>query len=264
MLNRFSTAAALFLISLPLVACGGGDDDSSGKTSLAGHTYALTIQKGDWAMPRGVGADLYPVAPVFLFDVQGSDASLSTTLGYGAATTYDANKEVVAIPPSAVTQDACGPTTTTTFAATDKTISIPPMRMHVVNSAVDPHLQVTADVFNLTFTDVMPSGGTTSTTGKMQATMDFKQLYILFASLGATRTPASVCQALSDHYTPASCMDDSCKVKCEMCPNAAAGDDATCLTVQATDLGAVLADNIKVSPITSVDPTACADSTITQ
>jgi len=258
MLKRFSIAAALFLISLPLAACSSGDDDSSNDHSLAGHTYLLSIAKGDWAVPRGVGADLFPVAPAFLFDVQGSGSNLTTTLGYGTATSLDSEGTASSLSADQIKQDTCGPTTSATVAA-DGSVTIPQMKMHVVNASQTPPLQVTADVFNLKFTNVLPNGGTTSTSGMLQATMDFKQLYILFASLGPTRNAGSVCDALSQHYTPSSCTEDSCKVKCEQCPNASASDTPTCLTVQATGLGAILADDHKVSPITSVDA-SCADS----
>jgi hypothetical protein len=265
MLKRFTTVAAPFLISLSLVACGGGDDDSSkpSSPSWGGHTYMLTIKRGDWSVPKGIGADLFSVAPAFLFDVQGSGSNLTTTLGYGTATMLDADRNAVALSPDQIKQDTCGPTTTATVVPGDgakSTITIPQMKMHVVNTApMSGPLQVTADVFNLSFTDVLPNGSTPSATGKLQATMDFKQLYILFATLGPTRTADSVCKALSDHYTPSACMDDSCKVSCEPCPNAAAGDVPTCLTVEAEDIGALLADDHKVNPITSVDAT-CADS----
>jgi hypothetical protein len=264
MLKRFSTAAALFLISIQLAACSSGDDDSSKNTdtSWSGHRYLLSIKKGDWAVPRGVGADLFGVAPAFMFDVQGSDSALTTTLGYGPGTIMDSTMTPIAVTTDNAAQDACGPTSSAMVASSGggkSTISIQQMKMHVINSGVTPPLQVTADVFNLKFTDVLPNGSTPSTTGKLDATMDFKQLYILFASLGPTRDAASVCQALSDHYTPSSCTDDSCKVKCQPCPNAAAGDTPTCLSVQATGVGAVQADNLAVNPITSVG-TNCADS----
>ncbi len=260
MLKRFSTAVALCLISIPLAACSSGDDDSSknNDASWSGHRYLLSIKKGDWAVPRGVGADLFGVAPAFMFDIQGSGSNQTTTLGYGTATMLDADKNPVALPPEQIKQDACGPTTTATVGA-DGSVTVPQMKLHVINASQTPPLQVTADVFNLKFSNVFPNGGTTSTSGTLEATMDFKQLYILFASLGPTRDAASVCQALSEHYTLSTCMDDSCKVKCEPCPNASATDTPTCLTVQATDLGAILADDHTVSPITSVGA-SCADS----
>jgi hypothetical protein len=264
MLKRFSTAAAPILVSLSLVACGGGDDSSKPEgPAWGGHTYMLSIKKGDWSVPKGIGSDLFPVAPAFLFDVQGSGSNLPTTLGYGTATMLDSEGTAVALPPDQIKQDTCGPTTTATVVPGDgakSTITIPQMKMHVVNAAPQTGpLQVTADVFNLSFTDVLPNGSTPSTTGKLEATMDFKQLYILFASLGPTRTADSVCSALSDHYTPSACMDESCKVKCQPCPNAAAGAAPTCLTVDAEDIGAVVADDHHVNPITSVDA-SCADS----
>jgi hypothetical protein len=168
----------------------------------------------------------------------------------------------VAVTTDNAAQDTCGPTSSAIISSSGagkSTISIPQMKMHVINSGATPPLQVTADVFDLKFTDILPNGSAPSTTGTLEATMDFKQLYILFASLGPTRDAASVCQALSEHYTLSSCMDESCKVKCEPCPNASASDTPTCLTVQATGIGAVQADNLTVTPITSVAAT-CADS----
>lgn len=272
MLNRFATGAALFLMTLPLTACGSsGDDDSNGQNtpSWSGHTYLLSLQQGDWATPRGIGMDLFGVAPAFVFDVEGSGANTTATLGYGPGTMLDSTMTSVAVTTDNFAQDSCGLTTELPLSAADypqSTLSEPHMTMHVVNAGVTPPLQVTADVYNLKFTNVLPNGSTPATMGTLEATMDFKQLYVLFQSLGPTRTADSVCQALSEHYTPHSCPagDATCTVACEPCPNAAAGDAPTCLTVTADHIGAVQADNIKVNTVTTVDPTACANSTLPQ
>ncbi len=269
MLNRFATSAAFLLVSLPLIACGSkGDDDSTNNTSTwAGHTYLLSLDKGDWAVPRGVGMDLFGVAPAFMFDVEGTGTDLTVTLGYGAGTVTDSMMNTTAVTVDNAKQDSCGLTTTTTFSAANSphsTISIPQTNMHVVNAGAMPGpLQVTAPVYNLEFTDILPDGSTPSKTGKLTATMNLGQLAVLFQALGPDRNAQAVCDAFSSAYTPKSCMTDSCKVTCQPCPNAMPGDAPTCLSVEADPrVGAVQADNIKVNPITSVDPTACADSTI--
>jgi hypothetical protein len=222
------------------------------------------LGKGDWTVPRGIGKDLFGVAPAFMFDVSGSGTDLTSMLGYGPGTFTDANGDLQPVTPANATQDSCGPTSPIAFSGAgypSSTIGPTHIRMHVLNTTVTPPVQVTGDVYDLKFTDILPNGSTPSTTGTLEATMDFTQLYILFQALGPDRTPASVCTALSQAYTPSSCApgDASCTVACQPCPTADASP--TCLTVKAEDVGAVEAPNLSVSEVVEASrPATCADT----
>jgi hypothetical protein len=165
------------------------------------------------------------------------------------------------VTPAQAMQDPCGPTTNIPFSASGypkATVGPQQVRLFVRNAGAMPApLQITADVYGLKFTDVLPNGATPSATGKLEASMDFRQLYVLFASLGPTRDPDSVCKAFSDAYTSSDCMEDSCKVKCVACPDGA----PYCLGVEAEDIGAVEAPNLVVTEVTEQSrPATCADS----
>jgi hypothetical protein len=252
----------------PAVSSAGTENNSSGGSGdeaaspLAGHTYLLALNKNDWAVPRGVGTDLFGSAPAFLFHVEGTGTDLTTTIGYGPGTALDASSEPVTVNPDDATQDACGPTVSASFSGADpqhSLISVPNMKIHVLNT--DGSEQVTADAYNVNFTDVLPNDSSPSTNGSFEVTMDFKQLYVLFDALGPTRSVTSVCAGLSQEYTPSSCTTDDCKVQCEPCPAESGSTDATCLTVRAEGIGAVQADNIEVQTITVVDQSVCRDGT---
>jgi hypothetical protein len=250
----------------------GGDDDSApNDTALSpwsGHTYLLSLAKGDWTVPRGIGIDLIGFAPAFMFDIGGSGTDLTSMFGYGPGTTTDANGDLQLVTPANATQDSCGPTSQISFSGASypsSTIGPAHIRMHVLNTAVTPPVQVTADVYDLKFTDILPYDGTTSTTGTLEATLDFRQLYVLFQALGPTRTPASVCRTMIDTYTPSSCApgDASCTVACQPCPTADASP--TCLTVKAERVGALEALNFSISEVVEASrPATCADTQLQQ
>lgn len=262
-------AASAFAGGSAVSSAGAENGASSNEVTSpwTGHTYLLARKKSDWTLPRGIGVNLFGFAPAFMFQVEGRGTDLTTTIGYGPGTTIKTSSELVAVNPDDATQDACGPTFGASFSGADpqhSLISVPKIKIHVVNTSVSPPIQVTADAYNLTFTDVLPTDGSPSTTGSLEATMDFKQLYVLFAALGPTRSAETVCASLTQAYTPSSCMTDDCKVQCEPCPAESGSTDATCLTVRAEGIGAVQADNLEVQTITSVDPAACADSGLGQ
>jgi hypothetical protein len=260
MINRFVTGIALALFSLPLTACGGGGDDDSASTQTSpysGHTYLLSLAKTDWSSPHGVGTDLFGVAPAFLFKVNGNTATLATGQGYYLTDPTDIDTKQ-AVTPAQATQDPCGITSELSLTGASAAPQASPISMFVKNNGPMPALQVTAPVYNLKFTNILPNGNTPSTTGTLEAEMDFRQLYLLFASLGPTRTPDSVCTSLASHYTPMGCMDASCMVGCTACPDG----QPYCLSVKAEDVGAVLADSVAVSDVSaqSRSATSCADS----
>lgn len=267
-MNRFATGLVLLGMTLPLTACSGGDDDSSGGNTQtspwSGKTYLLSLSKRDWTVPKGIGMDLFGVAPAFIFKVTGTGNDLTATMATAPGTYPNPADTTTSLPvtPAQAAQEPCGPTVDFPLAASGypKAILGPKqIRMFVKNNTPTPPLQITADVYDLKFTDILPNGSTPSTTGTLSAKMDFRQLYVLFASLGNTRTPDSVCKALSDAYTPSDCAagDASCTVGCEACPDG----KPYCLSVEAEDIGAVEAANLAVTPVTEQGrPATCADS----
>jgi hypothetical protein len=267
MINRFATGLVLLGLTLPLTACGGGDDDSGGTAQTSpwsGHTYLLSLSKRNWTMPKGIGADLFGVAPAFIFKVTGSGNNLTAMMATAPGTYPDPADSTQSLPvtPAQAMQEPCGPTVNFPLAAggyPKMTLGPTQVRLFVRNNNMPTMpLQITADVYDLKFTDILPNGSAPSTTGVLEAKMDFRQLYVLFASLGSTRTPDSVCSALSSNYTDPSCTDPSCMVKCEACPDG----QPYCLAVKADyNLGAVEAPNLAVTEVTEQSrPATCADS----
>jgi hypothetical protein len=267
MKTRFATGLALLCMTLPLTACSGGDDDSSStntdtKTNAwSGHTYLLALKSRDWTVPRGIGMDLYGIAPSFIFKVTGSGNNLTATLATGPGTypdPADATNPLLVTPTQAM-QDPCDVTSDIPFDGSKyPSATIAPsakIPMFVRNTAAKPMpLQVTADVYNLKFTDVLPNGSTPSTSGTLEASMDFRQLYILFALLGANRDKDSVCASLASHYSDPS---TGVVVQCEPCPDG----QPYCLSVKAEGIGAVEAPNLVVNEMSAASrPGTCADS----
>jgi hypothetical protein len=259
MMNRFATGLVLLGMTLPLTACGGGGDDDSGgntKTSpWSGKTYLLSLSKRDWTMPKGIGQELLGVAPAFIFKVTGTGDNLTATMATGPGTypdPVDATNAPLPVTPAQAMQDLCGPTVDIPFSASGHpkmTLGPQQVRMFVKNNnnPMSP-LQITADVYDLKFTDILPNGNTPSTTGVLEAKMDFRQLYALFGSLGNTRTPESVCTALVGSYPDG---------MCTACPDG----QPFCLSVKAEQIGAEEAPNLTVTEVSEqTRPATCADS----
>jgi hypothetical protein len=255
MIKRFATIAILSM-TLPLAACSSGDDDAAppdgDKTSpWAGKKYFLNMA-GEWTVPRGIGRDIDAFVPSFLMDVKGTSAdSLSVIIG---AAQSDATVDTAV-------QNLCGPTQNVAFSGSaypHSTIAPPEMRVYIKNTPMtgDP-VQATGNVFGFTFTDVLPPAGSTTTTGKFKASMDFRELYRLFTAL-VTPTPDGVCESLYEQYTPTGCEEDpTCWVKCEPCP-----DDGApyCLTLEAEDIAAIEAPNLNIVEVSEASrPATCVD-----
>ena len=261
MARHFLVGPALVFAALSSAACGGNDDDKP--ISWIGHTYMLSLAKGDFSVPNHVGDDLFGVAPTFFFKIEGSGKDLSATIATGPGTTTDASGTKQPRTPADAVQDSCGPTTVVPFSAANyphSTLAVDDARLFLLNP-IDPPLQVTADVYGLKFTDVLPNGDTPSKSGTLDATMDFTQIIVLFSALSSARTPESGCQAFHDHYTPMACMDASCMVNCTACPTASAS--TTCLSIEATPIGAVEAPSVNITDVTEASrPATCVDSTI--
>jgi hypothetical protein len=262
MAKHIGLGSALILTALASTACGN-HDDADQPISWIGHTYMLSLAKGDFAVPAHVGDDLFGVAPTFFFKIDGSGKDLTATLATGPGTTTDTEMTMHPRTPEDAVLDTCGPTTTIPFSGADyphSTFGVDDVRLFFLNPTTPP-LQVTADVYGLKFTDVLPNGGTPSKTGTLDATMDFQQIVVLLGLLGPGRTAAQACQTFHDHYTRTGCTDASCMVGCTACPTASASE--TCLSIEAQDVGAVEAPSIMVTDVTEADrPDTCADSAV--
>jgi hypothetical protein len=223
----------------------------------------LSLAKTDWTVPRGIGKDLFGVAPAFLFKVDGDGDNLTATMATAPGTyetTPGDTTTKVAVTPAQAMQDSCGPTSKIAFSASgypNATMGPSQVRMLVANDTVTPPLQIVGDVSGLKFTNILPNGSTPSTTGTLDAMMDFRELYVLFQLLGPTRTPDSVCASFASAYTSSDCMDPSCQVKCQACPDG----QPYCLSVKAEGIGAVDASSVSVTEIAEAGrPASCADS----
>lgn len=262
--RRAGARAGLVFVSGSLVACGGGPTSSSDPSNQpnpwAGHTYFLNAGVKDWVSPDGVGYDLDGIAPAFVLSVGQDD---QVTLGTAAGTMpSDSDPDVeIMVPADQAVQDLCSPTAKLSLDGAEQGNGIGPasVRMHFANDLASPALQVTGDVFDLTLTDVLPTGDATSS-GTLEATMDLRQLYVLFSALGPTRTAESICTAYGIEYTPAGCTEPGCMALCQPCP-----DDGApyCLTVKAEGVTAVEAPNLSLTEVDENSrPTSCADSTL--
>lgn len=262
--RRFVRGVALLLVTASLVGCSSPDDSSpksEQQNAWSGHTYLLSIVQKQWSVPRGIGMDLFGVAPAFILKVNGTGNNLTAMLATGPGVYLpdptDKTKQV-AVTLEQAAQDSCGVTTDIPFAGGTYPHSViapsGKISMFVRNDAPTTPLQVTADVYGLKFTDVLPNGATPATTGTLEAMMDFRELYLLFASLGPTRNEDTVCASLMSHY---SMPDAGVVVQCEPCPDGA----PYCLSVKAEQIGAVEAPNLAATEISlSSRAATCADS----
>jgi hypothetical protein len=261
MAKNFSVRWVLVLAAFSSVACGEHEDDKP--IPWIGRTYMLSLDKPDFVVPNHVGDDLFGVAPTFFFEIGGSGKALTATLATGPGTTTDAEMNRHPRTPEDAVQDACGPSVVVPFSGADyprSTIALDDVRLFFLNPA-NPPLQVTADVYGLKFTDVLPNGDTPSTSGTLDATMDFDQIYVLLGLLGPGRTPDSACTTFHDHYTRSGCMDASCMVGCGACP--APSTSSHCLSIQGQDLGALEAPSVTLTDVTEAGrPASCADSQV--
>lgn len=256
MTNRLAISLLLLGATLPLTACG--DDASTNgnpKTSpWSGKTYLLSLSQRDWTVPKGIGQDLFGVAPAFIFKVTGTGDNLTATMATAPGTYPDPadSTKLLPVTPAQAAEEPCGPTVKFPLSASGypkMTLGPSQVRLFVRNNAPDPPLQITADVYDLKFTDILPNGSTPSTTGTLEAKMDFRQLYVLFASLSNSRTPDSVCTALASAYPNGG--------MCTACPDGA----PYCLSVEAEDIGAVEAPNLTITEVAEQGrPATCDDS----
>ena len=109
------------------------------------------------------------------------------------------------------------------------------LRHSVKNIAV----QVTA--YDLTMTDVLPTGVVTDETNTLTATLDARQIYTLFTAL-TPRTPERLCESIQQEA----------RGQCMPCDDG----QSYCITLLAGYLEAVPMDSIAITPVPTPDP-AC-------
>src|SRR4051812_35303897 len=121
MMNRFATGLVLLGLTLPLAACSGGDDDddTTPTSPWSGHTYLLSLKNRDWTVPKGIGQELFGVAPAFIFKVTGTGNDLTATMATAPGTYPNPADTTTSLPvtPAQAMQEPCGPTTPFPFSA---------------------------------------------------------------------------------------------------------------------------------------------------
>lgn len=216
----------LFFAAPALVACGSsGGDKPSDSNEWSGHTYKLSIGDRSWTDPRGVINDIKDYVPEFWFEVKGTS---SKSFDVVTATARDG------------TQDVCNPTAT--LPGADNAIGPADFPLRIKHAKED--IVVHATLHDLTFDNVLPSGGAVSTTGTFSATLDGRDVAPLFTLIDSDPTPDELCTALSQVSPPA---------PCEVC----AYDGQTyCLTLKASKVGAEEATST-ITPIETPSDSSC-------
>jgi hypothetical protein len=192
----------------------------------------LSVPTAAWTI-RDVG----PYVPSFIIDVSGAGGSDLATIGTAPPT---------ATATSAV-QDACGPTVQdlpfSEASYPSSQIGPTSLRVHLVHACANPDagatcptVQVLGTVYDLTLKNVLP-GASGTAMGELTATMDLREIAPLFTQLGTNPTGDTVCNALASLMPGTSCT---------ACPTDQA---AYCLTLSATHISAVLADDLGVTPV---------------
>lgn len=218
---------------LALSGCGADPENKEPTTATnqwSGHTYLLDITAANWAVPRGgVGREIDPFVPNFLMRIDGDapdrfDVTMGTAKADGA-------------------QDPCNQTGVIegTSDGGGVTISAPMFPLHI--QYPEEGLAVDAYAYDMSITNILPNGGAPAQDGVFTTTMDFREVYELFTALPQP-TPEAVCISFEDAYD----------IPCAPCKDG----EPFCLTLQATDLGAV-ESSAAIEPVVAddVDPVAC-------
>lgn len=225
-MKLMSTSWLCLLVTAPcLVACSGKEPSSSKSNEWSGRTYALSIGDRSWTEPRGVITDIKDYVPQFLFEVHGdSDTSFDVTTATARSDVQDPCNKVSSLPGSG---NAIGPA--------DFPLRIKHLREDIV---------VQATLRNLSFKQVLPTGGAVSAVGTFAATLDARDVAPLFTQIDSDPTPDELCTALSQLSPP---------VDCQACPH---DGELYCLTLKAEKIGATESDGTTIEPITKpTDPT---------
>jgi len=218
----------------PLAGCGGdeGDGGDDPGPSFAGQKFVLTIGAGDWL--DEIGGDVNDYVPKFWLDVGGSGTNYQVTLA--TANGDSTNRQDPGV------QELCNQTVTVAASSNPYpgfVLGPTNFPLYLRHSVKNIAVQVTA--YDLTMTDVLPTGVVTDETNTLTATLDARQIYTLFTAL-TPRTPEQLCQNIVDMQ----------RGQCMPC------DDGQnyCITLLAGYLEAVPADSIAITPVPVPDP-AC-------
>lgn len=221
-------------LALSMVTQGCGQSQSTSASDWVGHAYLVTPADPYTYLSvpddRTLTKQLAKFIPNFLLKVQ------SATADKVVLTIAPAIKQTT--PPK---QDACNVTVeaSATVSSYPK-IQIGPTDLPLyVTNASEGESPVTARIVvrEFSLSDVLPSGSTTSESGKFSALVDLREVAPLLTSMEGL-TPPQVCNVIKDNYT----------AECTACPDS----EVLCLLFQADDLGATDED-IDVKPVSDSD-----------
>jgi len=221
-------------VLLPVLgACGGGEEgDDDGGGSFAGQKFVLTIGAGDWL--DDIGGEVSDYVPKFWFDVGGSGTNYQVTM---ATANGDGNNRQ-----DPGVQEMCNQTVTVSASSNPYPGFVlgPTDFPLYLRHAVQP-VAVQTTAYDLTMTDVLPTGQVTDETNSFRATLDARQIYTLFTAL-TPKTPERLCESILQEQ----------RGQCMACRDG----QPYCITFSAGYLEAVPNDAIAITPVTTPDP-AC-------
>jgi hypothetical protein len=216
----------LLVVAPSIVACGGDDPSPAKSNEWNGHTYSLSIGDRSWTEPRGVITDIKDYVPQFIFGVHGDSATSFDV------TTATAHSDV---------QDPCTATGSLPGSASVIGPADFPLRIKHLREEIVVH----ATLHDLTFEQVLPTGGMVSATGTFSGTLDARDVAPLFTQIDSDPTADDLCATLAQLSPP---------VACQPCPQ---DGETYCLTLKADKIGATESDGATIEPITKPTDPSC-------
>lgn len=206
----------------------GGEEGSSEPGPWDGQTFRLDVPKNNWTSPPGVGREIGDYVPAFFLKfAETADGEVELLIGSGD--------------PGAEEQNECSGTVTIALESPETPNEFGPVTMEaqLTSTAGGTTMTVTANIYDLTFTDVLPVDGEPAEDGQLTATMDVREIAPLFTLLPEEmRTPENVCMGLEMSFD----------APCEPCSYDGGDDEPFCLNMVAMGLGAEEADDVEVTP----------------
>ena len=220
---------------LPLLsACGGdeGDGDNDPGPSFAGQKFVLTIKTGDWL--DQIGGEVSDYVPKFWLDVGGSGTNYQVTMT--TANGDGNNSQDPGI------QELCNQTVTVSATSNPyPKFSLGPTDFPIyLRHTVQP-VAVQTTAYDLTMTDVLPTGLPTGEANQFSVVLDARQIYPLFTAL-TPKTPERLCEIILTEG----------RGECMPCRDG----QAYCIRLYAGYLEAVPNASIAITPVAVPDP-AC-------
>lgn len=219
--NHWLTLSSVLLLPL-CCACGSSDDEDPG---FAGKTYVLEIGGGDWLDP--IGGEVEDYVPQFWMQVDGSVSNYQVTM-----TTAQEGAQVM-----------CNKTHTTSASSNPYPgFSLGPTDFPLyLRHKVQP-VAVQTTAYDLTMTDVLPTGAKTDQTNLLTAKLDAREIYPIFVAITPEPTPDALCEQVADKGAP-----------CVACKDG----EEYCLEMRAGYLEAMPGD-VTITPVGTPDP-ACLE-----